>query len=235
MNIVAMIPARSGTKGFPDKNIKNLCGRPLISYSIEAALKCNQINETFINSDSKKYLDIGMELGAKPFLRSKELAKDDTSMKSVIINFIKILEEEGKTFDAIIVLYPVYPLRNSNDLDKIINTFKKIGGNRPLIGMKIPETHPYLCYKLDEKHSPKSVIDFDVNIYYRRQTYPQYFQITHWACVLPVKSLSTLNRRLMNENTYGYIIPNDVPIVDIDTPLDFQYAEFLLKSGVYKL
>lgn len=226
-----MIPARSGTKGFPDKNIKNLCGRPLISYSIEAALKCSQINETFINSDSKKYLDIGMELGAKPFLRSKELAKDDTSMKSVIINFIKILEEQGKIFDAIIVLYPVYPIRNSNDLDNMITAFKKIGGNRPLIGMKIPKTHPYLCYKLDEKHSPKSVIDFDVNIYYRRQTYPEYFQLTHWACVLPTGILHSLNTQLMNKDTYGYIISDNIHTLDIDTSLDLQYAEFLLQKG----
>jgi CMP-N-acetylneuraminic acid synthetase len=230
MNIVAMIPARSGTKGFPDKNIKNLCGRPLISYSIEAALKCNQINETYLNSDSKEYLNIGTELGAKPFLRSKEFACDNTSMKSVIIDFINILEGKGKKFDAVIVLYPVYPLRSSNDLDEIISIFKKLDSNRPLIGMKKPETHPYLCYKLDESNFPKSAIDFDVNIYYRRQAYPQYFQITHWACVLSTKIVHTLNNQLMNEKTYAYIISDHIPMVDIDTPLHFQYAEFLLQK-----
>ena len=116
-----------------------------------------------------------------------------------------------------------------------ITEFENIGGNRPLVGMKRPDTHPYLCYKLDNKHSPKPVIDFDANVYYRRQTYPKYFEITYWTCILPTRSLNTLNAFLMNNNTYGYIVPDNVHVIDIDTQLDFQYAEFLLKNGIYKL
>ena len=230
LDIVAIIPARSGSKGVLDKNIKNLCGRPLMSYAIEAALGCDKIKDIFLNSDNQAYLDIGLELGVQPFLRSEELAKDDTPMNSVIINFIDCLEKQGKFFDTIVVLYPVYPLRNSDDLTRMITEFEDIGGNRPLVGMKAPDTHPYLCYNLNEDNVPQSVIDHDPNNYYRRQTYPKCFEFNLWACVLPVHSLSTLNAQLMNKETYGYIIPNDIQVVDIDTPSDFEYAEFLLQK-----
>ena len=226
-----MIPARSGSKGFPDKNIKKLCGRPMISYSIETALGCEKIKEVFLNSDSKAYLDLGVEFGAKAFLRSKDLARDDTPINSVIVNFIDVLEKQGKIFDAVIVLFPTYPLRNSADLTKMITKFENIGGNRPLVGMKNPAIHPYLCYRISDNNLPLPVIEHEPNSYYRRQTYPEYFELTLWACVLPVKSLSTLNARLMDENTYGYMIPDGMHIVDIDAPLDFQYAEFLLQKG----
>jgi len=230
MNIVAMIPARSGSKGLPDKNIKNLCGRPLFDYTIQAALGCSKIKEVFLNSDSQKYLDLGMESGAHPFLRSKDFAMDDTSMRSMVINFVDILEKQGKTFDAIIILCPVYPLRNSDDLTRMIIAFENVGGERSLIGMKEPDTHPYLCYKLNSNNMPTPVIDHAPDSYYRRQTYPKYFELTHWACVVPVKSLSSLNAQLMNKNTYGYMIPNNIHIVDIDTSLNFHFAEFLLQT-----
>lgn len=232
MNIVAMIPARSGSKGLPDKNIKNLCGRPVMGYSIEAALGCTSINEVFVNSDSQKYLDLSVELGAQPFLRSTDLAQDNTSMGSVVGDFVDSLEKQGKFFDAVIVLYPIYPLRSSDDLITMIAEFKKLGGNRSLIGMKTPDTHPYLCYQINDNGVPTTVMGHDPNIYYRRQTYPEYFEITHWACIFSVKSLSMLNAQLMNENTYGYRIPDNARIVDIDTFEDFQYAEFLLQKNI---
>ncbi len=229
-----MIPARSGSKGLPNKNIMNLCGRPLMGYSIEAALGCEKIKEVFVNSESKEYLDLGRDLGAQPFLRPIDIANDDTSMHSVVSNFVEGLESKGNIIDAVIVLYPVYPLRNSDDLTRILTEFEEIGVDRSLIGMKAPDTHPYLCYKLDEYNSLKPVMNPDPNIHYRRQTYPKQYELTHWACVLPVNILPTLNAQLMNEYTYGYIIPNLTHIVDIDTILDFQYAEFLIQSGIYK-
>ena len=229
MKVVAMIPARSGSKGIADKNVLKLSGRPLIKYSIDAALGCSMIDEVFLNSDSEAYLELGLKLGAKAFLRPKGLSKDNTSMKLVVINFIEKLKKQERHFDAVIVLYPVYPLRDAGDLERMIKVFKNIGRNRPLIGMKKPDTHPYLCYGLDTKYCIRSVMKFDANRFYRRQMYPKYFEITHWACVLPTESLGSLNMNLINRNTYGYLIPNNINIVDIDTRLDFEYAEFLLE------
>ena len=100
MKIIAMVPARQGSKGLPDKNITNLLGKPLISYSILSTLKCEKINSVYINSDSDKYLEIGEKLGAKRYKRSKKLAKDQTSMKDVLIDFSKFLIDNQIDFDV---------------------------------------------------------------------------------------------------------------------------------------
>lgn len=228
MKIVAMIPARSGSKGLADKNIKKLLGRPLISYTIEAASQCSEINAVYLNSDSEKYLEVGKKFGAKSFLRSEALSTDTASMKSVLEDFHIKLTQKNEFFDAVIVLYPVYPLRNSNHLSKIIQAFKLRGGKKTLIGLKNPKTHPYLCYEKDENDNIHNVMNIDVNQYYRRQQYPLYFELTHWACVIPVDSISSLNSQLICSDSFGYIIPEDIPVVNIDTQIDFDFAEFLL-------
>ena len=234
MKIVAMIPARSGSKRLVNKNIMKLCGRPLIAYSIESALRCERISEVFLNSDNQQYLNLGIELGAQPFLRSQNFAKDDTPMNLVVNNFIEVLKEKGKSFDAVIVLCPVYPLRSASDLSKIIQEFERIGGDKPLVGLKEPHTHPFLYYKLDANLRLSPVIEHDQNKYYRRQSYPECYQLTHWALVLPVSSYPFNNTQFITENVYGYKVPDDIKAVDIDTILDFQFAEFLLEKGLYK-
>ena len=83
-----MIPARSGSKGLPDKNIKKLCGRPLMDYAIKAAKGCKKIDRVFLNSDSHDYLRLGVKLGAEEFYRHERLAQDDVSMKEVLVDFI---------------------------------------------------------------------------------------------------------------------------------------------------
>ena len=139
-----MIPARKGSKGVKDINIRLLCGVPLISYSITTALDFRSIDDVFLNSDSNDFLEIGEKWGAKTYKRPEQLGSDETQMLQVIKDFIKNLEKIGKQYDAIIALYPVYQLRNGNDLEHMTNIFESNGGDRPLIGFKVPKTHPYL-------------------------------------------------------------------------------------------
>jgi len=231
MKIVALIPARENSQGLPGKNIKLLCGKPLISYTIESACSCPKVNEVYLNSDSEDYLEIGEKYGAKKFLRPPEHATNEASMKSVIGNFIEKLEQESANFDAVLVLYPVYPLRTSEHLTNIIEAFEAQGGNTPLIGIKEPFTHPYLCYERKANGQLKNVMGIDENQFYRRQQYPEYYQITHWATMLPTHSISKLNNQLICSDSFGYSVPKGKNIhVNIDELIDFQFAEFLLKN-----
>jgi len=230
MNIVGMIPARSGSQGILDKNIRDFCGRPLISYAIEAALGCNRINKVCLNSDSETYLEIGRKFGAQPYLRPSEFARDDASMKSVVVDFINSLGDGGELFDAVAVLYPTYPLRDSDDIDKIIAAFESLEGCRSLVGLRKPRTHPYKCYTLEEQNHPVSVLDIDEDLFYRRQNYPRHFEITHWACVISTANLDRLNFQLVDRETFGYVITDNVRLADVDTPLDFEFTEFLYKK-----
>ena len=230
MKIVAFIPARSGSKGLPDKNIKELLGRPLISYSIEAARLCPKISEVYLNSDSEEYLKIGESYGAKPFLRPRELSTDTSTMKSVLEHFSDTLTARKEFYDAIIVLYPVYPVRNHEDLSGIIEAFEARDKKVPLIGLRQPKTHPFLCYEKDSSGHIASVMEIDENKYYRRQQYPEYYELTLWACITPPGSIPSMNAQLICRDTIGYVLPPDVQDVNIDTQADFDYAEYLLRK-----
>lgn len=230
MKIVALVPARKNSIGLPGKNIKLLCGKPLISYSIEAASRCPEIDKVYINSDSENYLEIGAKYGADKFLRPHEYATSLATMKSVIEHFIKELERDNKHFDAVLVLYPVYPFRTSEDLTKIVEAFEAQGWNTPLVGLKETSTHPYLCYERKTDGQIKNVMDIDPNQYYRRQQYPEYYELTHWALMLPTKSIPNLNNQLICSDSFSYIVPKEKAVINIDNIIDFQFAEFLLQN-----
>jgi CMP-N,N'-diacetyllegionaminic acid synthase len=229
MKIVAMIPARCGSKGVPDKNIKKLLGEPLLSYPIKIAKNTPLISKVYLNSDSEEYLKIGSTYGAEPFERSKEFSTDKTSMKSVLENFLKTLADRKEYYDAIMPLYPVFPNRTSENLAQIIYTFKSLGGNRPIIGLKTPKTHPYLCYHRDSKGQIENIMKIDANKYFRRQQYPEYYQISHWALMLPTPSIKKLNAQLVCSESFGYKIESH-NYIDIDTLLDFKIAEVVLQN-----
>ena len=238
MRIVALIPARSGSKRVPDKNIKLLLGKPLLSYAIDSAVNCKLVNDVYVSSDSKHYLDIGKQFGAKPCLRSASTAMDESNMRDVVDEFLLFLSGQGIYFDAIIILYPAHPIRTFRHVENVLKSYLNQGNQRPLVGLITPTTHPYLCYERDGKGHINTVMNIDENSFYRHQQYPKYYQLTLWACVVPVDSVKHLNAQMICSDSYGYIIPERVPFVNIDTPLDFEFAEFLMqkiKSGKIKI
>lgn len=230
MKIIAMIPARSGSKGLPNKNIKPLCGKPLLCYAIEAALNAQKntgIANIYLNSDSKQYLRHGEDGGIKTFSREKKYAGDAVSIKDVVVDFVSKLEE---SCDAIIVLYPVYPIRSSEDIVNVLYNYHNVHGEySSLIGIKKATTHPYLCYH-KYQNKIRSWMNIDANLYYRRQDYPEAFQVCHWACVVPIRSLHNLNAQLVDEDTFGYVIEDTWKTIDVDSRRDFELAEFLLEK-----
>lgn len=117
MRNIAIIPARSGSKGLKDKNIKLLNGVPLLAYTIKAAVESNMFNEIFVSTDSEVYAQIAREWGANvPFLRSAELSGDEVSAWDVVRDSIKRYEGLGKKFDTVALLQPTSPLRTSKDI-----------------------------------------------------------------------------------------------------------------------
>ncbi|WP_081606361.1 cytidylyltransferase domain-containing protein [Helicobacter cinaedi] len=119
---LAIIPARSGSKGLPDKNIKSLCGKPLLAWSIESALDSAYIDEVVVSTDSSVYADIAKSYGANvPFLRPESLSSDTTTTFDVLKHCIRFYKESlGKSFDYIVLLEPTSPLREKGDIDKMI-------------------------------------------------------------------------------------------------------------------
>lgn len=225
--IVAMVPARAGSQGLKDKNIKLLAGKPLIAHSIEPAVACEGLAKTYINSDSDTYLKVGQEFGATPFKRDAEFGSSSATMQQVVANFVDQLEARGEMYDAVLVLYPTYPFRTADHLTRIIEFYRESPGCSSVIGLKSPRLHPYLCATLGENGSVSSYLDFDVNKYYRRQDYPECYEFTAWAMVASTKHVHQLNAQMRNDDTRGYVIPDSTKVVDIDTMQDFEFAEFL--------
>ena len=114
MKNIAIIPARSGSKGIPDKNIKDINGKPLIAWTIEAAIKSNMFNCVMVSTDSDKYADIARNYGAEvPFLRSSENSSDTSSSWDVVREVLLKYEEMGFLFDTFTLLQPTSPLNSS--------------------------------------------------------------------------------------------------------------------------
>ena len=118
--VLAIIPARGGSKGLPRKNIADLAGKPLIAWTIEASLNSKYITKTMVSSDDKEILDISVEYGAEIIKRPENLASDDATSESVVKHAIDCLEATGEVFDIVVLLQPTSPLRNSKDIDNAI-------------------------------------------------------------------------------------------------------------------
>jgi CMP-N-acetylneuraminic acid synthetase len=231
--VVAVIPARAGSKGLPGKNTRILCGKPLLAWSIEAALGCANIESVWVTSDDDHALQIATEYGAKAYRRPAALANDSAAMGPVIADFGRHLEYLGDPPDAVMVMYATHPLRTSVDVAEAYDTFCASGG-RPVIGVKKSITHPYLFYKLDAEGHPSTFCGIDPNEFYRRQDYPVAFELTTFACVLPLAELGSINAQLQNDRTVAMFV-DPKKTVDIDSIEDFELAEMILTKRLERL
>jgi CMP-N-acetylneuraminic acid synthetase len=207
-----------------------LCGKPLLAWSIEAALGCSKIESVWVTSDDDHALRIAEEYGARPYRRPAPLANDSAPMGPVIADFGRHLESLGDPPEAVMVMYATHPLRQTEDVEEAYDTYSTHGG-RPVIGVKRSHTHPYLFYSLDDNGHPTTFCGIDPNQFYRRQDYPVAFELTTFACVLPLADLGTINAQLQNERTVAMFV-DPKKTVDIDTVEDFELAELILQRRI---
>lgn len=118
--IVAIIPARGGSKGLPQKNLAECGGKPLIAWSIEHALDSDMVDEVYVTSDNQSILETASNYGARTIQRPAELATDDSSSEDALIHAIKEIRSRGVDVDLVVFLQATSPLRDSSDLDKAI-------------------------------------------------------------------------------------------------------------------
>lgn len=121
--VLALIPARGGSKGLPGKNIRSLCGKPMIAWTIEKARKSRHLDEILVSTDSEEIAGIARKHGASaPFLRPAELASDTASTLDVVTHALDHLRLKGKTFDWLVMLEPTSPLREDDDIDNMLQS-----------------------------------------------------------------------------------------------------------------
>ncbi len=221
--MIAIIPARGGSKGLPGKNIRPLNGKPLIAYAIETALNTRQIDRVIVSTDDENIAKVALIYGAEiPFMRPKFLASDTAQAIDNYIYTIDRLEKEGnEKIEAFVVLQPTSPLRITEDVDGAINMFLQKEADSVI--SYSPESHPVKWHKyLSEDGRFENI--FDDNIANRQDNRPSYYPN---GAVYVFRTSMIRERKYYTDKSYGYIMPR-TRSVDIDFLEDFEYAEFLL-------
>jgi len=225
--ILAVIPAREGSKGIRDKNIYPLCGKPLIAFSIESAKNSQFIDEIVVSTDSERIAAIAKEFGASvPFLRPKELATDTSKTIDAIIYTITELKKRGADYDILILLQPTSPLRTTEDIDGALKEFIK-NNKQPLASISEVNDHPILMRALDNDGTLKNLLD--VNSSVRRQDMPKIYRVNGSIYINCIADINTSTS--FNDNKIPYITTQNHS-VDIDDEKDFILAEYYIKKRI---
>jgi len=222
MKVLGLVPARGGSKGIPRKNIKPIAGKPLIAWTIEAALRSPLLATVVVTTEDAEIADVARQHGAQtPFLRPAELARDETPGVDPALHALRVLPD----YDAVLLLQSTSPLRNTADIDGCLQLAEKL--NAPsVVSVCQAERHPYWMYLLgSDQHLQTLIPGKEIT---RRQDLPPvyaangalYFARTPWL---------QQHRAFITPETVGYVMPNERS-VDLDTMLDWKLAELLLKE-----
>lgn len=223
---IAIIPIRSGSKGLKDKNILPLNGKPLVAYTIEAALRSKMFDEVFVSTDSEEYAKIAEEYGANAsFLRSQKLSGDAADSWDVVREVIDEFEKKGQEFEEIMLLQATSPLRDEIDICKCVELMEINNANS--IQSVCEMNHSPLWS--NQLPADGRMDDFAIEPYDRmpRQSLPKYYRLN--GAIYLLKRSELYQDKMFRKNSFAYIMPTEKS-VDIDNKFDFQIAELLIKS-----
>lgn len=234
---VGLIPARSGSKGLPGKNVKLLGGYPLIAYSIIASILSKNIERTVVSTDSEEYAEIARNFGAEvPFIRPKQFAQDRSDAIEYVRHTLDWFEEhENSGPEYLVLLCPPSPLRDPLIIDGAIEAIAKSPQATSLRSVRETQESPYKLFTVENGYLKGMFPDDPRPEYYNlpRQTFPRVFHPDGYVDI--VKRNTVLDRKSLNgERMLSFVSPGGG---DIDRPQDFEYVEYLLaqsKNPVYE-
>lgn len=229
MRILGLIPARKGSKGIPGKNIRMLGHQPLIAYSIKDGSASNLLTKTVISTDGMEIAEVSRNYGGEvPFIRPKELAKDNTPSIDVVLHAIEFFEQKGEPFDAVCLLQPTSPFRPKGFVDDCIRKFLETGADCLISVLEVPhEYNPHWTFKMDFQGS-LSIATGDENLIARRQELPKAY---HRDGSIYISKVSLIKERriLVGGKTVG-VLSNKSYYANLDTPKDWDKAEITYKE-----
>lgn len=227
VKILGLIPARGGSKGIKDKNICHICGKPLISYTIEAANTSKYLDDVVVTTNDPKIADTARAYGASvPFMRPEELARDTSLSIEALMHAIHTLHDMGKNFDVVLFLQPTSPLRTSADIDASIEEFFKMR-RQSLASVSPVRDHPLLMRTVGADGCLTNMLNQSSTC--RRQDMPPYYRVNGAIYIYNVAELS-LNTSL-NDALVPYIMEKS-HAVDIDNLGDICLAEYYLNNAI---
>lgn len=227
MKKIAIIPARSGSKGLKDKNIIPLNGKPLLAYSIEAALQTEVFEKVIVSTDSEYYASVAKQYGAEVMMRGEALSNDKATTYDVIADF---LERLGVPVDYFVLLQPTSPMRTSKHIKEAVGLFE---GNMDKYDFLVSMTESHMAgvlVKPIEKDLSLKHFDTDFSSY-RRQAYKDY--CPNGAIFMAKPDAYLKNKHFFGPRAIAYFM-NKIDSVDIDDRIDYELAEILMTKSIYE-
>ncbi|MBC3932351.1 acylneuraminate cytidylyltransferase family protein [Undibacterium curvum] len=219
--VLALIPARGGSKGIPGKNIVDLAGKPLISWTIEAAKACPRIDTIVLSSDDPTIAEVAARFGCTvPFTRPQELATDESSSMDVVYHALEQLPD----FDVVVLLQPTSPLRTAADIEACLNLMQSAPA---VVSVRPSEDHPYLTFEINDEGTLAPYAKPSADQSLRRQDLPGAWCLNGAIYAADTKWLRE-QRSFISPGTVAYQMPSERSI-DIDTPADLRLAGQLLQ------
>lgn len=230
MRILAIIPARRGSKGVLGKNIKLLNGKPLLQYTAEIALQSHHLSEVVLSSDDEAIIAIARELGIQvPFVRPTTLAQDNTPTIDVIIHALEWYEKQALFFDAVCLLQVTSPFRTVEFLDKAIAKFIDSGCDSLVSVQKVPhEYNPHWTFEVNSEGNLK-IATGENQIISRRQELPEAYHRDGSIYITKTKVL--LQQHSLYGKSTSFIESSPEFYVNIDTLADWEKAEQMIKNN----
>jgi len=222
--ILAVIPARGGSRGVPGKNIRSLLGKPLIAWTIEAAQQSRYLDRIIVSSNDRAIIDVAQRYGCEaPFVRPGELSQDDTPGIDPILHAL----DQLPGYDYVLMLQPTSPLRTSEDIDACMELCIKSGASSS-VSVVEPDKSPFWMYQMNVEGKLSPLIDKPLVT--RRQDLPISYALNGALYFAKIDWLKK-TRGFIDQNTVGYIMPRERSY-DIDTLHDFELCEYLLRKPV---
>jgi CMP-N,N'-diacetyllegionaminic acid synthase len=224
-SVLAIIPARGGSKGVPRKNIRDMAGKPLIAWTIEEARKSQYIDQLIVSSEDTEIINVARQWGCEvPFTRPAELARDETPGIEPVIHALTVLPG----YNYVVLLQATSPFRSIEDIDGCIEQCISQDA-AACVAITEPDKSPYWMYTLEATNHMKPLIS-NLGNNVRRQDLPQVFSLNGAVYVAKVSELLQSRSFIMSE-TVGYRMPKERSL-DIDTEQDFRICEILMRGSV---
>jgi len=220
MTLLALIPARGGSKGIPRKNILTFCGKPLLQWSIDLAMAAPSVDRVVVSTDDPEIAEMALAGGAEvPFLRPEELASDTAPGIAPVLHAL----EQLPAVSDVLLLQPTSPLRLLEDVEAIV-AMRREAGREAAVSVTPSSKHPAWMFSLSPQHQLKPLLP-SPDAACRQQLPPAY--ALNGALYLASRPFLERERSFLTADTLGYVMPPERS-VDIDTTLDWQWGEFMM-------
>jgi len=226
--VLGLIPARGGSKGLPGKNIVELCGKPLIAWSIETALQAGCIDELAVSTDSEEIAKIAEQSGAVvPFLRPAALATDTSPSIDVVTHALDYYRDRrSKNFDFVVLIEPTSPLREASDIDLALEEMLAAGADSVVSVCLAGNSHPAFMFRVGVDGRLEATQSGGFKTLRRQDLEPAFFPegMVYASCVKKLRE----HQGFFQLNTIGYIVPK-WKSPEIDDIVDFLHVEAIMK------